>query len=507
MTNILQRPFYVFLIAVLPVVHFYEVNFRLLHLSDLWRPLALGILLVGILVAVGRLIWRTPYVAPFVLAPTVAVVFKGNDIGALGSLALLMISLGLGIYGFRREFRGLKDLVLPLNLMMAILVAWPVINAVNAAAKEDSPKPSAFFATDIALPAHASPAQQPDVYYLMVDGLGQPAYVENNYPIARAQYSDVFRRRGFQVLENSYANYPQTALSSAATFNLGTIEQLLHIPTAEARDRRPLAEVVGRSRVARAFKDRGYRLVDFPSGYPLTRQKLADCVRRPFIAPTFVEYYLIEDGLLALVQSWVGEGPAEVSFAMRRNRLNYIFDKLGTSTKKYASDEPVFVYAHILAPHPPFVFGVAGQASPSRAKFAFADGNHWLDIHGHDDKSYRQRYADQATWIMKRLGNAVDDIITSSTRPKIIIIQGDHGPGSGLHWNDPLTTDHNERFGIFNAWYVSSGRQVPLYEGMTSLNTFPILFNTFFGGQLAQLPDKHWFARMREPYLYFEVEK
>ncbi|MFT5316549.1 MAG: hypothetical protein ACI9UK_002395, partial [Candidatus Krumholzibacteriia bacterium] len=200
-------------------------------------------------------------------------------------------------------------------------------------------------------------------------------------------------------------------------------------------------------------------------------------------------------------------GPADISFAMRRNRLDYIFNKLGTAADGLADDQPVFVYAHILAPHPPFVYGAEGEALTSRARFGFADGNHWLDVHGHDDPSYRQRYAAQATWIMKRLARSVDDIIKSSSRPKIIIIQGDHGPGSGLDWNDPLNTDHNERFGIFNAWYVSTGRQVPLYEGMTSMNTFPMLFNTFFNAQLPQLPDKHWFARMREPYLYFEVEK
>ncbi len=503
----LRWPFYLYLIAVLPAVHFYEVNFRLLNADHLVRPILLSFVLVGVLHFSSRFIWRPIEVGALVLAPLVIVFFKGNDIGPWGSLALLALAIGLGFFFAKRDQPWVSGLSLPLNVVLLILVILPVFTALQASSRESPPSPSAFFATEIDLPQANHLRRQPDVYYLMVDGLGQPAFVETLFPIDRAHYSGPLRNRGFQILEASFANYPQTALSSAATLNLGTLDQVLDIPDAEARDRRPLAEVVGRSRVARAFKSLGYRIVDFPSGYPLTEQLLATTSRTPFIDPTFVEYYLIEDGVLALVQSLFAAGPAELSFAMRRNRLNYIFDHLGAVTENIPDDEPVFVYAHILAPHPPFVFGADGEALTSRAKFAFADGNHWLDIHGHDDQSYRQRYADQAAWIMKRLADAVDEIVSSSARPKIIIIQGDHGPGSGLRWNSPLDTDHNERFGIFNGWYVSTGREVPLYDGMTSLNTFPVLFNTFFNAQLPLLPDKHWFARMREPYLYFEVEK
>ena len=43
-----------------------------------------------------------------------------------------------------------------------------------------------------------------------------------------------------------------------------------------------------------------------------------------------------------------------------------------------------------------------------------------------------------------------------------------------------LATDHNEHFGLFNA---------------------------YLGTHLPSLPDKHWFARMSEPYIYFPPEK
>ncbi len=505
--DIFHLPAYPFLIGALPAVHFHEVNFRLLQGLDLLRPLLLAFLLVSLVLLVGRLIWRNFAAAAVVLAPLVVVIFKGQDVGGWLSLVLVAVSIGLGVFLKRSVRTWPTKLALPLNVVLLILVAIPLVSAWQASGRENTPVPSAFFNSEIPLPAAAPGQVQPDIYYIMVDGLGRPGFVEAEFPLPKDKYSGLFVERGFQVLRNSYANYPQTALSTTATLNLGLIDQVLDIADPQSKDRRVLAQVAGDSRAVRALRKRGYRVVSFPSGYPLTRQSLTDKRRSPAIDPSFVEYYLLEDGVLPLILPLLGKGPADVSFAMRRGRLNFICDQFPTARQGVAAADPVFVYAHLLAPHPPFVFGRQGQALSSRAEFAFADGNHWLNIHGRDDTSYRQRYADQAVWIMQRLAHAVDRINASSNRPKIIIIQGDHGPGSGLEWEQPQRSDHNERFGIFNAWYVSDGRQLPLYEGMTALNTFPMLFNSFFSGNLARLPDDYWFARMSQPYTFYELSR
>ncbi len=505
--SLIKLPLYPFLVGALPAAHFYEVNFRLLQPVDLMRPVLLAVLLVAAVLAAGRLVWRAPGAGAVVLTPFLTVIFKGNDLGPWLSVGLLLLTVGLGVLLRRRPAAWPRTLSLPLNAVLAILVVLPLVNAWRDSGRENTPQPSGFFRSAVPLPSTAATGVRPDIYYLMVDGLGQPNFIETQFPVPQQKYSDLFTARGFQVLRYSFANYPQTALSLAATLNLAPMDQVLAIDDPQSKDRRILEEVAGRSRVVRAFQQLGYRVVDFPSGYPLTRQALAGTRHTPFLDPSFVEYYLLEDGVLPLLLPLLGHGPADVSFALRRGRLNFIFDELPNARKGVADQDPVFVYAHLLAPHPPFVFGREGQALPSRATFAFADGNHWLNIHGRQDKSYRQRYGDQAVWIMHRLAQAVDGIIASSPRPKIIIIQGDHGPGSGLEWEKPLATDHNERFGIFNAWYISGGRTLPLYEGMTAMNTFPLLFNAVFGADLARLPDKHWFARMSQPYTYYPVEK
>jgi hypothetical protein len=231
-----------------------------------------------------------------------------------------------------------------------------------------------------------------------------------------------------------------------------------------------------------------------------------DRIFSPGLDPSFLEYYVLEDGILPLVQPLLGRGPADLSFALRRRRLEYAFDHLAEARRGLPPDQPVFVFAHIMAPHPPFVFDASGRALRSRQNFAFGDGNHWYDIHGREGTPYAELYSDQLTYVMKRLGEAVDAIVAASPRPPVIIVQGDHGPGSGLHLERVMYSDHVERFGIFNAWLVPPGVDLALAEGTTAINTFPVLFNALFGAGLPLQEDRFFYARMSLPYAHLELK-
>ncbi len=355
----LHLPVHPFLVAALPAVHFYDLNLGLLEFGDLFKSILLAFLLVGLLLLAGRWIWRGFNSAAMVLTPIVAILFKGNDLGPWCSLGFLVLSLSLGWILRHRLRQGPihwpRKMNLPLNLAMMALVAMPLTNAWREAYHDKAPQPGAFFRSEAPLPALSANQSRPDIYYLLVDGLGQPTLIESEFPITRAEYSGLFSQRGFQVNFHSFANYPQTSLSVAGTMNMGPVSQILEIVDPNSRDHRSLTRVVGHSRVVRTLRRWGYRVVDFPSGYPMTRQDLAQRTRASFWAPAFVEYYLIEDGFLPLIMPLFGGGPADVSFSMRRRRLNFIFDNLPNSREGIADADPVFVYAHILAPHPPFV--------------------------------------------------------------------------------------------------------------------------------------------------------
>jgi hypothetical protein len=87
----------------------------------------------------------------------------------------------------------------------------------------------------------------------------------------------------------------------------------------------------------------------------------------------------------------------------------------------------------------------------------------------------------------------------------VIIVQGDHGPGSRLHHERIMYSDHVERFGIFNAWFTPPGVDLELEEGATALDTFPVLFNALFGTGLPLQPERFFYARMSQPYAQVEM--
>ncbi|MFO7609801.1 MAG: hypothetical protein R6X35_11515, partial [Candidatus Krumholzibacteriia bacterium] len=393
---------------------------------------------------------------------------------------------------------------LALNAALLVLVAFPVGLKLREEAAMDPPQPRPGPPAMLATRPLARPGL-PDVYFILVDGLGQPATVGELFGMRQGTLTDGLRRRGARVLRAARANYPQTGLSLASTLNAAPVPQLLEIPDPRSRDRRPLADLVADSRVERTFRKAGYRLVTYPSGYPLARVGEPDERRRPLVAPNFLEFYVLNDGALPLVLRALGRGPADLQYALHRHRLDYILDHLPEARQGARTDQPVFVFAHLLAPHPPFVWGPGGAPLGSRGLFSFGDGNDWTQANPGETTPYGVFWKHQAAHVMRRLEATVDAILAASPRPPVIIVQGDHGPGSHLHWDHPGRSNLTERFGIFSAWILPPGLEVPLREDMTAMATFPALFSGLFGEPFPVLEEGMWFARMKYPYEYFEA--
>ena len=51
---------------------------------------------------------------------------------------------------------------------------------------------------------------------------------------------------------------------------------------------------------------------------------------------------------------------------------------------------------------------------------------------------------------------------------------------------------------IFNAYYLPEGGNENLYETITPVNTFRVVFNTYFGGRYELLPDKSWYGHVED---------
>ncbi len=86
----------------------------------------------------------------------------------------------------------------------------------------------------------------------------------------------------------------------------------------------------------------------------------------------------------------------------------------------------------------------------------------------------------------------LNDIVTRSETPPVIILQADHG----------MRMRPEERMAILNAYYLPAQGNPALYESITPVNSFRVVFNTYFGAPYSLLEDKSYLSSYTDPYTF-----
>jgi hypothetical protein len=189
-------------------------------------------------------------------------------------------------------------------------------------------------------------------------------------------------------------------------------------------------------------------------------------------------------------------------FDFHRARVSYTLNHLVDLSKLKT---PSFIFAHLIIPHPPFVFGQHGEPLNPKGGFYFSDGSHFMKIMRATKDEYVESYRKQVMFINSKIETTLDCMLSKSTRPTIIILQSDHGPGSMLDWENPDNTYFKERLSILNAYYFPDNDYIHLYNGISPVNTFRIILNHYFGANYELLEDKSYFSTWSQPYNFIDV--
>ena len=336
-------------------------------------------------------------------------------------------------------------------------------------------------------------ADNPDIYYIILDGLGSSDILSEVYDTNMESFIKGLKERGFYIPESSRSNYSQTVLSLASSLNLFYVDDLLSDKPI-SRNWLPLAELIQNSYVAKYLDYRGYETVIFSSGYWVTEGMSADKKYEPVI--NLNEY---QEGLIAntpLISFYQG-----ILYDVHRKRIQFTLEKLG---KIPDGDKPIFVFSHIYAPHPPFVFNYLGEPIKPDRQFSKFDADGFIHKGG-TEAEYILGYSGQAEYLLNQILEVVDQILNNSASKPIIIIQGDHGPGSMVNQQNIKETNLDERLSIFNAYFLPDENYEELYASITPVNSFRILFNQYFNSNFKLLDDKSYFSTVSKPYLFTEV--
>jgi hypothetical protein len=338
----------------------------------------------------------------------------------------------------------------------------------------------------------------PHIFYIILDGYARADVLADLYGYENPLVGEL-RERGFYVAHKGRANYCQTTLSLASSLSMEYLDELAERIGRDSEDRRLLRRRIKRSRVARYLRALGYTYVAFATGYYSTEARNADHFWAPGFSLDEFQSTLLGTTPIPAVLKLLGNAYQD---DLHRERVVYTLQHL---VDVCDLTDPAFVLAHVVAPHPPFVFGPRGAPLEARGRFTLADGSDLVGPGGLTAVQYRELYRDQLVFINSQILAALDALLAREDRPAIIILQGDHGPGSGLIWEDADRSDMRERLGILNAYRFPDRAYGRLHDEISPVNTFRVVFSQYFGADLPQLPDRSFFSTESHPYRFVDV--
>jgi hypothetical protein len=316
---------------------------------------------------------------------------------------------------------------------------------------------------------------QPDVYYIIVDSYTRAdSLAALGYD--NTAFVEALEQRGFYVGECSVSNYGFTTLSLASTLNMDYLWDVFPQKDNNDPDSLPIYRTLKENRVRSLFEGMGYQVAAFETGYAWTEWHDADLYLRPeYNRFTFPHLQPFEQILLAnsALRPFMGADIEEfgaVAFYPHYQRVLFTLDAL---TRLPREESPKFVFAHLLLPHPPYIFN--------------PDGSLRAGGRGTGQQAYLDNV--QATNVL--LLGVLDEILQNSAAPPVILLQGDHGS-----WNSKKP----DRFTILNAYYLPGNGGQALYPRVSPVNSFRVVFNAYFGGKFPILEDLSIHTDIGRPY-------
>ena len=314
----------------------------------------------------------------------------------------------------------------------------------------------------------------PDIYYIILDMYARADVLEDVYHYDNSEFLSFLTDKGFYVASKSRTNYHHTLQSLASSLNLMYLDGIAEQMGRGYTNIRPLTVMVKSSKVMQYLRDRGYTIVTFSTGHEFTDNKEVDVYLKPnWWHPSQFQRGLMETTPFATLQKTRDD--------FHRSRILYIVDHLADATQ---IDGPTFVFAHILAPHPPYAFGPNGEPVQSKPHEEY-EYDEFIEV-----------YRNQVSHINMRIRTAIEEILSQSPEQPIIIVQADHG---AAFRNETIRA----RIPILNVYYFPDQNYDALYEGITPVNTFRVVFNNYFGTDYELLEDRSYFVD--SPYLYTDV--
>lgn len=341
--------------------------------------------------------------------------------------------------------------------------------------------------TDVQPIIQTTGGEKPDIYFIILDSYGRQDVLQDKLGYDNSSFISALKKRGFYIPDCAYSNYDGTlsAISSILNFEIlqnpdpingdhesafaGINKQIIENKVREYFNQLGYTFVTGRG--YSSFNDivnsdiyLNY-LIDQNGKDNLAQNKFNALYLNTTLIRVLTEIYRSNPYKFSNLPYWLAFNREvdpylkEASFWYYQN--NFMFDSLENFPTMTG---PFLIYAHINAPHGPYVYR--------------KDGSFRYPVDTNDEMIL---YDDTITYLNKRVLEAVDVILKKSKTPPIIIIQGDHS----AHGLTTVVDLHK----ILNAYYLPGDLNTPPYSTITPINNFPLIIKNYFDPSFSLRPD------------------
>jgi len=322
----------------------------------------------------------------------------------------------------------------------------------------------------------------PDIYYLVFDSYTSTACYRERFNYDNSILDTLLRRQGFYVTTGSKSNYFDSPVSIASVFNLN------YIPgAAQAKSENELTYFCGlrnldHNHLWEFLEQKGYTIHNYSNFTIKDYPRQLATVYFGKSDNELLKHRTLENVALPPLRSFFKPGtpplPMDLRMEHKRSILKdtlIIEDALRRLAGKDNS-QPVFVYSHCLLPHPPYVIDSTGKPNEKI----------------HHNGYHPEAYIEQSIHVRQMILRWVELIKKQTRRPFVILVQADHGFRYFKPEINPVSC-----FDILNAWYFSDRDYSGLYPTISSVNTYRVVLNKYFGMGMPMLKDTSYY-----PYLY-----
>jgi hypothetical protein len=369
-----------------------------------------------------------------------------------------------------------------LNLATGILF---VFNLNQVIAYEISLKPPAQVKAEA--PLVLPEKDLPDIYYIVLDSYARDDVLLDLLNYDNSSFLQALQDSGFYLPDCAFSNYHSTMLTIPSVLNFQYLENAEDVSSSTDAALPEYTNMILNNKIMDYLKQKGYQTVtgrgfsssmdintsdiyfsyfkDAGAKDDLEEQRFLSMYLNSTMYRVLTELYRNNPEKFSRLPYWLAldreSDPSlkEASFWYYQNL--YMFDSMETIP---AREGQYFVYAHIVAPHGPYVFRT--------------DGSFRYPLDTQDEKVL---YSDEITFLNKRVLQLVDRLLKDSTTPPIIILQADHS----IH---QLTSELNKHK-ILSAYYLPGELDTPPYATITPVNNFRLILHNYFDPKMELLPD------------------